>query len=35
MSSQNIADLNQDYRDRYGFSDPEEFLHKAPKGLSH
>jgi len=35
MSARDIADLNQDYRDRYGFADPEEFLHKAPKGLSH
>jgi Fe-S cluster assembly protein SufB len=35
MKTNQIADLNQDYRDRYGFADPEEFLHKAPKGLSH
>ena len=30
-----IADLNQDYLSRYGFHDPEEYLLKAPKGLSH
>ncbi len=35
MKADRIADLNQDYRDRYGFADPEEFLLKAPKGLSH
>ncbi|MBD3221828.1 Fe-S cluster assembly protein SufB [bacterium] len=35
MSAERIADLNQDYATRYGFSDPEEFLHKAPKGLDH
>jgi Fe-S cluster assembly protein SufB len=27
--------LNQDYATRYGFSDPEDYLHKEPKGLSH
>ncbi len=36
MSTPNaIADLNQDYLEKYGFSDPEEYLLKAPKGLSH
>ncbi len=30
-----IADLNQDYRARYGFHDAEEYLHKLPRGLSH
>jgi len=35
MNSHQIADLNQDYRAKYGFHDPEEYLHKAPKGLSH
>ncbi|HHQ48178.1 MAG TPA: Fe-S cluster assembly protein SufB [Acidobacteria bacterium] len=30
-----IADLNQDYLEKYGFHDPEEYLLKAPKGLSH
>ena len=30
-----LADLNQDYESRYGFHDPEEYLVKAPKGLSH
>lgn len=31
----NITDLNQDYLEKYGFHDPEEYLLKAPKGLSH
>ncbi len=35
MSGSHIADLNLDYRQKYGFSDPEEYLHKAPKGLDH
>jgi Fe-S cluster assembly protein SufB len=35
MSAERIADLNQDYKEKYGFSDPEEYLHKSPKGLSH
>ena len=35
MSAERIADLNQDYATKYGFSDPEEYLHKAPKGLDH
>ena len=35
MATKNIADLNQDYREKYGFSDPEAFLHQAPKGLDH
>jgi Fe-S cluster assembly protein SufB len=30
-----LAELNQDYESRYGFHDPEEYLVKAPKGLSH
>ncbi len=34
-TQQQIASLNSDYRTRYGFSDPEEYLLKAPKGLSH
>ncbi len=35
MSAGNIADINLDYQQKYGFSDPEEYLHKAPKGLDH
>jgi len=35
MKSDPIAGLNQDYQTKYGFSDPEDYLHKAPKGLSH
>ncbi len=34
-ASRQIADLNRDYASRYGFHDPEEYLHKAPKGLDH
>ncbi len=30
-----IADLNQDYRAKYGFSDPEQYLLKSPRGLNH
>ena len=35
MSASRIADLNLDYKTKYGFADPEEYLMKAPKGLSH
>jgi Fe-S cluster assembly protein SufB len=35
MSGSRIADINLDYKQKYGFSDPEEYLHKAPKGLDH
>ena len=35
MRSESIADLNRDYDARYGFADPEEYFHKAPKGLGH
>ena len=35
MKTNQIADLNQDYAARYGFHDPEDYVHKAPKGLSH
>ena len=35
MSAEKIADLNTEYLEKYGFSDPEEYLHKAPKGLNH
>ena len=34
-STPHIADLGQDYAERYGFHDPEEYFHRAPKGLSH
>ena len=27
--------LRDDYTSRYGFSDPEEYLHKEPKGINH
>ncbi len=30
-----IADINRDYAERYGFHDPEEYLLKAPKGIDH
>jgi Fe-S cluster assembly protein SufB len=30
-----LETLNQDYASRYGFADPEEYLHRQPKGLSH
>jgi Fe-S cluster assembly protein SufB len=30
-----IGDINVDYASRYGFHDPEDYLHKAPKGISH
>ncbi len=35
MTAEKIADLNTEYLEKYGFADPEEYLHKAPKGLSH
>ncbi len=34
-NKETIAGLNQDYLEKYGFHDPEEYLLKAPKGLSH
>lgn len=30
-----LEGLNQDYLERYGFHDPESYLHKLPKGLDH
>jgi Fe-S cluster assembly protein SufB len=30
-----IADINQNYTERYGFHDPEDYFLKAPKGLGH
>jgi len=35
MKANPIADLNSDYLAKYGFHDPEDYLHKAPKGLHH
>ncbi|MFO7654168.1 MAG: Fe-S cluster assembly protein SufB [Candidatus Krumholzibacteriia bacterium] len=35
MKTDPILDLNAGYREKYGFSDPEDYLHKAPKGLHH
>ena len=29
-----LKDLNSDYTERYGFHDAENYLYKAPKGLS-
>jgi Fe-S cluster assembly protein SufB len=29
-----LRDLGSDYAERYGFSDPENYIYKAPKGLS-
>jgi len=34
-SPKSELNLREDYTSRYGFSDPEEYLHKAPKGISH
>ena len=27
--------IREDYEARYGFSDPEDYFHKSPKGVSH
>ncbi len=32
---QGLAGINQDYAERYGFHDPEDYFLKAPKGISH
>ncbi len=32
---QNVAGINQDYTEKYGFHDPEDYFLKAPKGLDH
>jgi Fe-S cluster assembly protein SufB len=29
-----LQDLNADYTERYGFHDAEDYLYKAPKGLT-
>src|ERR671931_2016512 len=31
---QALAGINADYKDKYGFFDPENYLYKAPKGLN-
>src|SRR5262245_7750272 len=31
---ESLKDINADYKERYGFSDPENYLFKAPKGLT-
>jgi Fe-S cluster assembly protein SufB len=35
MQADSLANLNVDYQTKYGFRDPENYLHKAPKGLNH
>ncbi len=30
-----LRGIREDYKTRYGFADPEEYFHKAPKGLNH
>jgi Fe-S cluster assembly protein SufB len=35
MKANPIADLNAQYQTKYGFHDPEDYLQRAPKGLSH
>ena len=34
-SRQQVKDINQDYTERYGFHDPEDYFLKAPKGINH
>ncbi len=34
MKNQNLLQLNTDYAEKYGFSYPEEYVHKTGKGLS-
>ncbi|MEN8006852.1 MAG: Fe-S cluster assembly protein SufB [Candidatus Krumholzibacteriota bacterium] len=34
-SRQKVAGINQDYAEKYGFHDPEDYLLKAPKGIDH
>ena len=31
---QALVGINADYKEKYGFFDPENYLYKAPKGLS-
>ena len=35
MNADLIANLNTDYKTKYGFSDPENYFHKSAKGLGH
>ena len=35
MKSNQIDNLNAEYQQKYGFADPEDYIHKAPKGLNH
>lgn len=34
-SSAHLADIGDNYAEKYGFHDPEEYFHKGAKGLSH
>ncbi len=34
-TKQNVAGINQDYTEKYGFHDPEDYFLKAPKGINH
>jgi Fe-S cluster assembly protein SufB len=34
-SHQKVAGINDDYTEKYGFHDPEDYFLKAPKGISH
>jgi len=34
-ASQKIAGINEDYTEKYGFHDPEDYFLKAPKGINH
>jgi Fe-S cluster assembly protein SufB len=34
-TKQNVAGINQDYTEKYGFHNPEDYLLKAPKGIDH
>ncbi len=34
-AKQNVAGINQDYTEKYGFHNPEDYLLKAPKGIDH
>jgi Fe-S cluster assembly protein SufB len=34
-AKQNVAGINQDYTEKYGFHNPEDYLLKAPKGVDH
>ncbi|MDD5719312.1 MAG: Fe-S cluster assembly protein SufB, partial [Candidatus Krumholzibacteria bacterium] len=35
MTTERVRELNLDYEQKYGFADPDAYLHKSPKGLSH